>query len=619
MDRSSDAKAKSLASGEMSRRESLQRIGGLLGGSALAYFGIGCAPDGSPVAPHLVRPTVARDVAALVGGTRFYLWEAFAAPVSPAVDAAWESSAGPFARRPMHPSPAVGDSLKTISGFNSKAGRDRCHRQFIGPPMAAGQVFDTSVTYKAYAQVLESSSNDELRSRIGIRIVSRDGSTVRHTVKAIADYSSGTEWSTSLRSTAFLDGDAGTGSYTTVAGDRLVVEFGHRDGSGATISGSSRWGSTATGGDVPENETTTSTTVRPWFECSLNVTFETAPQVTQVTRYVNTASTPGGDGTTNDTVGANRAFASLVTALTTLAATDWAGAKQQLRILCSGTTPDTGDAVVTTAWNGRLSPECYLEIIGDQPSALAISTSHYRCVDTEPAGFGVYGGGYVRLSRVAYQITVRPGTAGYSVVGILDYGGPMDVRLDSVRVDAVSIAPDRTSSCHGFWTDVNGPANKVTYTNCVVVGWTGTGAEHHGFTKSQGTTGSVRPLQLHGARVCGRLLGRLLGRIGHGCEELRGGQLRRRIQRDVRRRIDQQRQQPRRGRPRNECTEQRRARVRDRAERPASRAGRHGVDGSRRQSVGRPALRAVDGRRPCHAHWYVGHRCGREYDRAMIV
>src|SRR5678815_4127940 len=115
----------------------------------------------------------------------------------------------------------------------------------------------------------------------------------RHTIKAIADYSSGTEWSTSLRSKTFLDGDAGTGSYTTVAGDRLVVEFGHRDASGSSISGSSRWGSTATGGDIPENETTTSTTVRPWFECSLTVTFETS-QVTQVTRYVNTASTPGG-------------------------------------------------------------------------------------------------------------------------------------------------------------------------------------------------------------------------------------------------------------------------------------------------------------------------------------
>jgi hypothetical protein len=29
-------------------------------------------------------------------------------------------------------------------------------------------------------------------------------------------------------------------------------------------------------------------------------------------------------------------------------------------------------------WNGRLSPDCYLEINGDQPSALVISTSHHR-------------------------------------------------------------------------------------------------------------------------------------------------------------------------------------------------------------------------------------------------
>ena len=492
MNRPFDDVAKSLAAGEMSRRESLRRVGGLLGGSALAYFGIGCAPDADPVAPNLVRPTTATDVAALVGPTRFYLWEASTAPVSPAVDAGWQSSAAPFARRPMNPTPAVGDNLTTISGFSSAAGRNRCHRQFIGPPMTAGNVFDTSVTYKAYAQGLESAGNDNLRSRIGIRIVSRDGSTVRHTIKAIADYSSGTEWSTSLRSKAFLDGDAGTGSYTTVAGDRLVVEFGHRDASGASISGSSRWGSTATGGDIPENETTTSTSVRPWFECSLTVTFETAPQVTQVTRYVNTASTPGGDGTTNDTVGANRAFASLVTALTTLSATNWAAANQQLRILCSGTAPDTGDAVVTAAWNGRLSPECYLEIIGDQPSALAISTSHYRCVDTEPGGFGVYGGGYVRLSRVGYLITVGAGTGGYSVVGVVDNGAPMDVRFDRVRVDAVSIASGRTSTVHAFWTDAKGPANKVTYTNCAAVGWAGTGAEHHGFTKYPGTTGSVR-------------------------------------------------------------------------------------------------------------------------------
>src|SRR5690349_11797609 len=162
MDRSLDALAKSLA-GEISRRESLRRVGVLLGGGALTYFGIGCAPDADPLAPNRVRPIGDRDVAALVGPTRFYLWEASAAPVSPPVDGGWESSAAPFARRPMNTSPAAGDTVRTITGFGSTAGQDRCHRQFVGAPMAAGNVFDTSVTYKAYAQALESSSGDNLR------------------------------------------------------------------------------------------------------------------------------------------------------------------------------------------------------------------------------------------------------------------------------------------------------------------------------------------------------------------------------------------------------------------------------------------------------------------------
>lgn len=483
MDRSFDAPAKSLASGEMSRRESVRRLGGLLGGSALVYFGIGCEPDASPMAPAPAHPAFKR-VRNPPQATRFYLWEASSAQVSPAVDADWESSAAPFERRPMHPFPRGGDNLTTISGFNSTAGQDCCHRQFVGPPMRAGHVFDNSVTYKAYAQGLESNADDNTRSRIGIRIVSRDGSTVRHTIKAIADYSSGSEWNTSLRSNAFLDGSAGTGSYTTVAGDRLIVEFGHSDASGASISVSSRWGSTTSEGDLPENETSTSTTLRPWFECSLALTFE-AP--TQVTRFVNTASPAGGDGTTNGTGGANRAFASLVTALSTMAATDWLGANQQPRVLCTGATPDSGDALVNTPWNGRLSPDCYLEIIGDQPSALAISTSHYRCVDTEPGGFGVLGGGYVRLSRIAYVMTVGAGSSGYSCVGVIEGGYAMDVRFDSIRVDAASISASRTSDTHAFWTDAAGESNAVTFTNCVTVGWTGSGATHRGFTKAGGT------------------------------------------------------------------------------------------------------------------------------------
>lgn len=204
--------------------------------------------------------------------TRLYGREVGTAPVTPAVDAAWESSAAPFARKPCYPYTET-DPLTTVAGFTSTAGQDRCHRQWVSPAMAPGNVFDTSVTYKAYAQVLESATNDNIRSLLGVRIVSEDGTTVRHTVLAVADYSTGTEFNTALRNKAFANGDAGTGSYTTVEGDRLVVEWGHSDAAGASISASSRWGSTGVGGvsDLTEDETSTSTTARPWFETSLNI------------------------------------------------------------------------------------------------------------------------------------------------------------------------------------------------------------------------------------------------------------------------------------------------------------------------------------------------------------
>jgi len=204
--------------------------------------------------------------------TRFYGRENGTAPGTPNVDGGWESSASPFARSPMFTTTDGGDTLGTVSGFGSTAGQDRCHRQWISRPMNSGFTFDTSVTYKAYMQCLESAANDNIRSRLCVRILSEDLSTVRHTVLAIADYSTATEWNTALRNKAFANGDAGTGSYTTVAGDRLVVEWGHNDAAGSTISGSSRWGS-AGSADLGENETSTATTERPWFETSLNLTF----------------------------------------------------------------------------------------------------------------------------------------------------------------------------------------------------------------------------------------------------------------------------------------------------------------------------------------------------------
>lgn len=210
--------------------------------------------------------------------TRFYFQENGSAPVSVSVDGGWESSTSPFASKPMVTAAVAGDSLSTVTGFGSTTGQDRCHRQWISKPLASGHIFNTSVTYKCYVQVQESAANDNIHSRTCVRIVSQDGTTVRHTVLAIAEYNTA-EWSTTLRNKVFLDGDAGTGSYTTVEGDRLVVELGHNDSSGSTISGNSRWGSDSSATDLGENETETGTTLRPWFETSLNLTFaaETTP------------------------------------------------------------------------------------------------------------------------------------------------------------------------------------------------------------------------------------------------------------------------------------------------------------------------------------------------------
>lgn len=207
--------------------------------------------------------------------TRFYERENGTAPITPAVDAGWESSAAPFAAKPMFTTTDAADTLGTVSGFTSTTGQDRCHRQLISAPMQAGHIFNTGVTYKCYVQVLESAANDNIKSRLGVRVLSQDGSTVHVTALAIADYSAAAEWNTALRNKAFADGDAGAGSYTTVSGDRLVVEIGHNDTTGTSISGSSRWGS-AGSADLGENETSTSTTERPWFETSLNLTFLTA-------------------------------------------------------------------------------------------------------------------------------------------------------------------------------------------------------------------------------------------------------------------------------------------------------------------------------------------------------
>lgn len=148
--------------------------------------------------------------------------------------------------------------------------------QFVSEPMAAGIAFVTTDTIKCYIRVRESGTNANInRQPICFKVVSQDGLTIRATVKALGHYGPNTvEWNFTFRNKTFADGDTLDANYTTVAGDRLVLEVGGQIDAtvgGTNVGGYFSIGSSA-GSDLGENETDTVAN-NPWFEISRSITF----------------------------------------------------------------------------------------------------------------------------------------------------------------------------------------------------------------------------------------------------------------------------------------------------------------------------------------------------------
>lgn len=98
-------------------------------------------------------------------------------------------------------------------------------------------------------------------------------------------------------------------------------------------------------------------------------------------RYVNTDSTPGGDGTTNNTTGGTRAYASLSSSLVAekTAQSNLTTNDEILEIRCSGTTVADTASVEILSW--ATSPRNYILITTGSSSQKAVSpwsTSRYR-------------------------------------------------------------------------------------------------------------------------------------------------------------------------------------------------------------------------------------------------
>jgi hypothetical protein len=150
---------------------------------------------------------------------------------------------------------------------------DAHHVQFVSAPMNSGLVFTSGDTLKFAVQCLEAHAGNNVPLQCFVSVVSEDGNTVRATLRS--KVSEGTELATSLTN-RFLSTTLSAG-YTTVAGDRLVVEFsvvGTPTGAGGVQghNASLRFGGSGAS-DLPENDTSTSTTENPWIEFVTNITF----------------------------------------------------------------------------------------------------------------------------------------------------------------------------------------------------------------------------------------------------------------------------------------------------------------------------------------------------------
>ena len=155
--------------------------------------------------------------------------------------------------------------MATVSFLDSNNDdRDILFRQFIcQTPLAAGQTINGSQAIKFQIRAQEGSPFNNMFTAIGIRIIDADGITVNKTILAVTR--DGTEISDFSLVNCRFTANSAAGDYTTVSGDRLVIEIG-TGGSPLPLGHDSdlRIGD-ASASDLPEDDSSTSD-YNPWVE-----------------------------------------------------------------------------------------------------------------------------------------------------------------------------------------------------------------------------------------------------------------------------------------------------------------------------------------------------------------
>src|SRR3990167_2958720 len=213
--------------------------------------------------------------------TRLYFPSTGTAPLTPAIDSVWDAY-GEMSRRPMNKDRGTSASAVGTQVSWTAASAAALDRQYIGPAMAAGNVF-ASATLIGQLMVREYNNGDNTQYLYcGIRICNSTG-TIRTTLVTTATHTTLAEFinNASHRNARIFDGDAipSSATYSTANGDRLVVEIGYGDNAGASTEGSGKWGED--GSDLPLNNTQTAYG-NPWLQFSNNIVWQAESSFTSL-------------------------------------------------------------------------------------------------------------------------------------------------------------------------------------------------------------------------------------------------------------------------------------------------------------------------------------------------
>lgn len=205
--------------------------------------------------------------------TRFYLpATAAVTAISPDPDAGWEDIT--FMARAILRAAKIGDTLATVAVDDaSNANRDVLFRQYVSFPLSVGQTITGGQALEAQCRVLEVTTGNNMFFALGIRVL--NGTTVQKTVLDVTR--DATEASATDLTNRRLTATSAATNYTTVFGDRLVIEIGMGgDPTGANHHDSSmRLGDSAVG-DLAEDDTSTADN-NPWVELTDTLTFDAEP------------------------------------------------------------------------------------------------------------------------------------------------------------------------------------------------------------------------------------------------------------------------------------------------------------------------------------------------------